>query len=73
MDDLLMLPSLGSNCRVKDLRAVLDQLTIHVRGLETLGVSAQQYGSRLTLIVMSKLPSDIPLLVARKQRVPFWS
>ena len=30
MDDLLKLPSLGSNCRVKDLRAVLDQLTIHV-------------------------------------------
>ena len=41
MDDLLKLPSLGSNCRVKDLRAVLDQLTIHVRGLETLGISAQ--------------------------------
>ena len=30
MDDLLKLPSLGSNCRVKDLNAVLDQLTIHV-------------------------------------------
>ena len=66
MDDLLKLPSLGSNCRVKDLRAVLDQLTIHVRGLETLGISAQQYGSLLTPIVMSKLPSDIRLLVARK-------
>ena len=61
MDDLLKLPSLGSNCRVKDLRAVLDQLTIHV-----LGISAQQYGSLLTPIVMSKLPSDIRLLVARK-------
>ena len=44
---LLKLPSLGSDCRVKDLRAVLDRLTIHVRGLETLGISAQQYGSLL--------------------------
>ena len=47
MDDLLKLPSLGSNCRIKDLRAVLDQLTIYVQGLESLGISAQQYGSLL--------------------------
>ena len=69
MDDLLKLPSLSSNCRVKDLRAVLDQLTIHVRGLETLGISAQQYGSLLTpIVLMSKQPSDIRLLVARKTK-----
>ena len=55
MDDLLKLPDLGSNCQVKDLRAALDQLTIHVRGLESLGISAQQYGSLLTPIVMSKI------------------
>ena len=38
-----------------------------VQGLETLGVNAQQYGSLLTPIVMSKLPSDIRLTVARKK------
>ena len=66
MDDLLKLPTLMSICRVKDLRAVLDQLTIHVRGLQSLGISAQQYGSLLTPIVMSKLPPDVRLLVTRK-------
>jgi hypothetical protein len=30
MDDLLKLPTFSANCRVKELRAVLDQLTIHV-------------------------------------------
>ena len=68
MDDLLKLPDLGSNCQVKDLRAVLDQLTIHVRGLESLGISAQQYGSLLTPIVMSKLPPDVRLLDARNAK-----
>lgn len=66
MDDLLKLPTLSTNCRVKKLRSVVDRLTIHVRGLEKLGVNAQQYGSLLTPIVMSKLPSDIRLTVARK-------
>jgi hypothetical protein len=68
MDDLLKLHDLGSNCQVKDLRAVLDQLTIHVRGLESLGISAQHYGSLLTPIVMSKLPPDVRLLVARNAK-----
>jgi hypothetical protein len=63
----LKLLVLSANCRVKGLRSVLDQLTIHVQGLETLGVNAQQYGSQLTPIVMSKLPSDIRLTVARKK------
>jgi hypothetical protein len=72
MDDLLKLPTLSANCRVKELRAVLDQLTIHVRGLETLGVNAQQYGSLLTSIIMSKLPSDVRLTVARKTNSTVW-
>ena len=66
MDDLLKLPILSPSCHVKDLRFVLDRLTIHVRGLQSLGVAAQQYGSLLTPIVMSKLPPDIRLTVARK-------
>ena len=72
MDDLLKLPTLSANCCVKELRAVLDQLTIHVRGLETLGVNAQQYGSLLTPIIMSKLPSDVRLTVARKTNSTVW-
>ena len=49
------------------------QLTIHLRGLETLGVNAQQYGSLFTPIVMSKLPSDIRLTVARKRNGTVWA
>ena len=68
MDELLKLPNLGSNCRLRELRAVLDLLTIHVGGLETLGISDQQYSSLLTPIVMSKLPADVRLIVTRAMK-----
>ena len=67
MDELLKLPSLSSNCRVREIRSTLDRLNIHVRGLDTLGVSAQQYGSLLTPVVMSKLPPDIRLIITRRK------
>ena len=51
----------------------MNQLTIHLRGLETLGVNAQQYVSLFTPIVMSKLPSDIRLTVARKSNGTVWA
>ena len=67
MDDLLKLPTLSNNCHVRELRSVLNKLTIHARGLKTLGIIAQQYGSLLTPIVMSKIPPDIGLIIAQKK------
>ena len=72
MDEMLKLPSLHSNSRIQEIRSVLDRLTIHVRGLETLGVDAQQYGSLLIPIVMSKLPPDIRLNFSRKMTNAVW-
>ena len=54
------------------LRFVYDKLNVHVRGLKSLGVSAEQYGSLLTPIVMSKLPSDIRLQIARNTTEEVW-
>ena len=72
MDELLKLPSLHTNSRVQELRSVLDRLIIHVRGLEVLGVNAQQYGSLLIPIMMTKLPVDIRLNIARKTKEAVW-
>ena len=72
MDEMSKLPSLHSNSRIQEVRSVLDRLTIHVRGLETLGVDAQRYGSLLIPIVMSKLPPDIRLNIARKTTNAVW-
>ena len=43
-----------------------DKIRVHVRVLEALGVSPEQYGSLLIPILMSKLPNSLQLEVARK-------
>ena len=45
---------------------------MHVRGLASLDIAADQYGSLLIPVIMSKLPSEIRLLVARKATNDVW-
>ena len=54
------------------LRFVYDQISVHVRGLASLGVSSEQYSSLLITIIMSKMPSDIRLEIARKAEREVW-
>ena len=65
MDQLMKLQPC-QNDRPSSLRFIYDKINVHVRGLSTLGVSSDEYGSLLIPIIMSKLPSEIRLLVARK-------
>ena len=44
MDELLKIPSCVGE-KSSQLRYVYDKVSIHVRGLESLGVTAEQYGS----------------------------
>ena len=60
MDDLLRIPSCSSD-RTTHLLLVYDKVHANVRGLEALGIEANQYGSFLIPIVMAKLPSDVRL------------
>ena len=47
-------------------------MSIHVRGLGSLDVSSEQYGSMLIPIITTKLPNEIHLQVARKSSVKVW-
>ena len=58
--------------RPSSLRFLYDKLSVHVRGLSSLGVSSQEYGSLLILIIMSKLPNEIRLEIARKSTNEVW-
>jgi hypothetical protein len=49
-----------------------DKISVHVRALAALGVSSEQYGRMLIPIIMSKLPSDICLEIARKSKGDVW-
>ena len=71
MDEILKIPQCTSD-RPASLRLVYDELSVHVRGLKSLGVSSEQYGSLLIPIVMSKLPNDIRWQIARNTTSEVW-
>jgi len=45
---------------------------VHTRGLSSCGIEAQQYDSILIPILMSKLPTDVRIRVAREQDQELW-
>ena len=45
---------------------------MNVRGLEAIGVTADQYGSFLIPVIMGKLPADIRLKIARVTTREVW-
>ena len=71
MDELLKLPDC-SNEKIQDLRRVYDKINVNVRGLEALGVKSEQYGSLLIPVIMSKLPAELRIQVARKTASELW-
>ena len=64
MDELIKLQP-SHNDRPASLRYIYDRITVHVPGLASLRISTEQYGSLLIPVVMSKLPNEIQLEVAR--------
>ena len=71
MQALLSLQGLP-NERVSQLRLIIDQINTHVRGLDTLGVTAERYGSLLIPVIMSRMPKEITIIVARKITEDIW-
>ena len=70
MDKLLKLPT----CNGRDSSQLRhDQVSVNVRGLiESLGVKAEQYGSLLIPVIMSKLPEDVRMQIARNSSNEVW-
>ena len=58
MDEMLKIPECV-NDNAPQLRLVDDKISANIRGLESLGVSSNQYGSLLIPVIMSKLPHEI--------------
>ena len=56
-----------SNDHASSLRYLYDKVLVHTRGLSSSGIEAQQYGSILIPALMSKLPADVRIRVAREQ------
>lgn len=71
MDELLKLP-VSSGDKPSQLRIIYDKISVNVRGLEALGIKSDQYGSLLIPVIMSKLPSEIRIEIARKTTSEVW-
>ena len=68
MDELLRLPSCSGDC-ISQLHSIYDKISIIIRGLESLGIKSDQYGSFLIPVIMSKLLLEVSLQVAS---VNYW-
>ena len=71
MEDLLKLPACHAD-KTSQFCLVYDKIWVNVRGLEALGVDADQYGSLLTSIIMTKLQADVTLQIARITNKDVW-
>ena len=71
MDELLKIPGCTSD-KASQLPFVYDKISVNVRGLESLGVSSSQYGSLLIPVIMSKLPQEVRIQVARNTAQEVW-
>ena len=71
MDELLKIPACNGD-RPSQLRFVYDKVSVHVRGLEALGVNSSQYGSLLIPVIMAKLPPEVRVQIARNANQDVW-
>ena len=73
MDNLLKLPVISSVTDIKGIRQLYDKTEIHVRGLQALGVEAEQYGSLLVPVLCNKVPQELRLIISRKFDTEDWN
>ena len=66
MDLLLHLEAVASINNLKGIRQFFDAIESNVRGLRALGVEASSYGGLLSSILMSRLPSELRLVISRQ-------
>ena len=71
MDELLKIPACNGD-KPSQLRFVYDNVSVHVRGLEALGVDSNQYGSLLIPVIMAKLPPEVRVQIARNTTQDVW-
>lgn len=66
MDALLYINAVHRNADISELRKFYDTVETHSRGLQSLGVDEQAYGTVLVNVLLKRLPEDIQLFVSRK-------
>ena len=71
MKEIIKLPACTGE-RPSALRYVYDKVNVNIRGLASMGINSAQYGSLLIPIIMTKLPQDLRLHIARETDKDIW-
>lgn len=66
MDMLLSLTAITSDHDVRGMLRLYNEVETNVRSLAALGVKSESYGTMLTSVLLTKLPSEMRLLISRK-------
>lgn len=61
MDKLVKLPPVYNGKDTGRLRKLYDEIEVQIRGLQSMGILADLYGTLLVPILLSKLPDDVKL------------
>ena len=66
MTNLLNLPQLTPSDNVNNLRKIHDTVETQVRSLENLDIQSEMYGPLLIPVLLSKLSSELSLIINRQ-------
>ena len=73
LEELLKLP-LCTNDKLSSLRYIFNKVNVHIRrALASMGVASKDYGSLLIPVIMTNLPSDLRLRIARETQQEVWN
>lgn len=73
MDALLHLEAVSSQNNLKGLRHLYDLVETQVRGLKSLGVESNSYGSLLSSVLIQKIPPELQLILSREVGERSWN
>ncbi len=73
MEELLNLPAVSDIHQVSKIRQLYDSIETHIRSLRNLGINSNSYGSLLVPLIVSKLPEEMRLIVARNLDKNKWN
>ena len=65
INELMKIPACNSTDNSFQLSYTYDKISVHTRGLASLGVDSKQYGSLLIPVIMAKLPQEVRIQIAR--------
>ena len=73
MDVLLHVEAVHSAQNTRALRCLFDNVSSHIRSLQSLGVDPGSYGSLLCPVLLTKLPAELQLTISRKVTEADWN